>query len=320
MYASARIRALESGILGAERLSHLCEASSSREVLAAISEGEESSARTREQIVRDRLCRGYAEIDSMGGAHAVAFLRYPYDCNNIKALIKCFARGVDADELLCDGLGTVSLSALKEAFADKRYGILPPHMAIAVPEAEKEFAETGNPQRVDLILDRACYADMLDSAEQSGMSYACRLVRARIDLVNLLSAVRICRMRLRNAAESFLEEILLAGGSLDLDLLTEAVAGGGEELLAERLTYTAYSSLCPYLGTNIPLGTLEKQADDLRMEMAKEAKFLPFGAELMIGYAMALEYEAMNIRILLAGKDASLSADVIRERLRKSYV
>ena len=43
---------------------------------------------------------------------------------------------------------------------------------------------------------------------------------------------------------------------------------------------------------------------------------LVFGAEIAIGYIVALEYEVKNIRIILAGKDAGLSPEVIRERLR----
>ena len=65
---------------------------------------------------------------------------------------------------------------------------------------------------------------------------------------------------------------------------------------------------------------MEKWADDFWMELVRDAKFVPFGAEVFIGYAIALEYEIKNIRILLAGKDAGLDSDVIRERLRKSYV
>lgn len=326
MYASARVRAMEGSLAGSERLAHLCDMRSAEEVLAALGEhgfeslSEEGRVLSREEILLGGLRRGYEEIDRMGGAEVTACLRYPYDCNNIKALIKCFSRNTSPEGLTFDGLGTIPLERIKTAFADKRYGVFPPHMAEAIPEAEREFSATGNPQKVDLILDRACYEDMLGAAEASGVSYARELVAAKIDLTNLLSCVRLIRMKLRAAGEAFLSEVLLTGGVLDRDLLTEALAGGGETMLSERLAYTPYSALCPYLLEDIPLHVLEREADDLRMELARGAKFRPFGAELLVGYAMALEYEVMNIRIILAGKDAGLSSDVIRERLRKSYV
>ena len=322
MYASARIRALEAGIADEDRLFRAAEAASAREVLVGLSEyGFESEGeKDRESVLVAPLRQGYAEIDAMGGGGAVAFLRYPYDCNNIKALIKCFARGCSTDGMLFDGMGMLSLSAIETAFEDKRYEIFPPHMAKAIPEAKREFSESGNPQRVDLLLDRACFADMLASAEESGIFLAVEMVRERIDLLNLISTVRLLRMKLRASGEAFLSEVFLEGGTLDRDLLTEVLREGSEATLSERLAYTPYSFLCPLLEAGAPLHEMEKLADDARMETAKKAKFMPFGAELMIGYAMALEYEVMNIRIILAGKDAGLSADVIRERLRKSYV
>lgn len=322
MYASARIRALESGIADADRLSHLCEAASARDVLSMLSEYgfEAETSSSREEILCSVLRKGYAEIDAMGGRDAVAFLRYPYDCNNIKALIKCARRGSSTEGMLFAELGTVALSEVRRAFEDKRYEVFPPHMAEAIPKAEREFSESGNPQRVDLLLDRACFADMLATATASGMSLAVEWMRARIDLLNLISVVRLIRMRLRSVGEVFLSETLIPGGSLDRDFLMEALKDGSETALAERLEFTAYSFLCPLLNGEASLGEMERAADDARMEIARKAKYLPFGAELMIGYAVALEYEVMNIRILLAGKDAGLSAEVIRERLRKSYV
>ena len=323
MYASARVRALESGIADGDRLARAAEAASAREALAMLSEfgfESEGEGKSREEILSAPLRRGYAEIDAMGGAEAVAFLRYPYDCNNIKALIKCFRRGCSTEGMLFEGMGALSLDALKRAFEDKRYEVLPPHMAAAVPEAEREFSESGNPQRVDLLIDRACFADMLASAEASGIPLALELVRQKIDLLNLMTTVRLLRMKLRAMGEAFFADAYLTGGSLDRDLLIESLREGSETALAQRLAYTAYSFLTPLLETGAPLHEMEKAADNARMETARRAKFLPFGAELMIGYAMALEYEVMNIRILLAGKDAGLSPEVIRERLRRSYV
>ena len=44
------------------------------------------------------------------------------------------------------------------------------------------------------------------------------------------------------------------------------------------------------------------------------------GIEVPVSYILALENEIKNVRIILAGKDAGLSEDRIRERLRDCYV
>ena len=81
-----------------------------------------------------------------------------------------------------------------------------------------------------------------------------------------------------------------------------------------------YYTIAQMLEGNASLGDIEKKADNIYLDMAKKAKSVPFGAEVAIGYIFALEYEIKNIRIILAGKEAGLPSDVIRERLRDCYV
>ena len=61
-------------------------------------------------------------------------------------------------------------------------------------------------------------------------------------------------------------------------------------------------------------------ADNLWLDKAKSAKRVTFGAPVLVGYIAALEYEVKNLRIIIAGKDAGLPAQTIKERMRASYV
>lgn len=322
LYGSARVRALENRLIGKEHLERLLEAKDSAAVMAMLGDhGYVSEGVSREDCLLRVLSRGYEELDRMteGKPSPMRFLRYPYDCHHIKSLIKCFSRGIDADGLWLDSLGTLCSDEVKRAFQEKDYHAFPPHMAAAIPTAEERFSQTGNPQKVDLILDGACYADMLAVAKESGIPLAVRLVEAKIDLTNLMTCLRLIRINLGSAGASFLEEALLSGGTLTRDFFEESLTAG-ESTMAERLTYSRYGGFGALLTEGSELHVLEKWADDCWMELAWNAKFVPFGAEVLIGYAVALEYEIKNIRILLVGKDAELPSDVIRERLRKSYV
>lgn len=321
MYGSARVRALEGGIVGADRLNHLAEAESSAQIMSMLSElGFESDAHnSREDVLLSALSKAYAEIASMSdGTGIVDFLRYPYDCNNIKSIIKCFRRGIEPDGLLFADLGTLDAETARAAFADKDYSAYPKNMAKAIPEAEQTLAATGKPQSVDLIIDRACFADMLEAAERTGVEYAVRLVKAKIDLTNIMICLRILRMDLSEAALPTLYEAMLSGGTLEEELFVRALSEG-ESYLSERLSYTDYARIAPLVDGSA-LGEIEKACDDVWMELARKAKYVPFGAEVLIGYLIAVEYSVKNIRIILASKDASLAAESIRERLRYSYV
>lgn len=322
MYSSARIRALETKIASRERLLHLADADSAETVLAQLSDFGFETVKDGESILREEtlesvLKAGYAEVSSMECAEAVRFLKYQYDVNNIKAMIKCASRGISPDGMLLD-LGSLSLSEAKRAFEDKDYSSYPANMSEAIRSAEEAFAATANPQKIDFIIDRACFADILAAAKASGIGLALRLATAKIDLVNIMMTLRIMRMHLGNTAEGVLTEAYIEGGSRSLDFYLAALSGG-EESFAEELSRGTYERIAEAISENESLSLLEKRADDIWLEVAKEAKRVTFGAEIAIGYIVALEYEVKNARIILAGKDAGLSPDIIKERLRECY-
>lgn len=326
MYASARVRSLENSVISREKTERLLEAKTSSDIIAALPEygfelirkGEDESILREETLLSVLEC-AYSEVSAMCRETPIAdFMRYQYDCNNIKAIIKCVSRGVDPKGMMFN-LGTVSPDALIEAMREKDYSVLPQNMAEAVPAALEAFASSANPQQIDLILDRACFADMLDFATATDVDYIKDLVKTRIDLLNIITCIRIIRMKMYFAAEPFMREAFLVGGRFDLSFFISALEYG-EEVLFSELEYSEYAPLVEKAAHDSPLYLIERVADDIWMEKAKKAKYIPFGAPVIVGYLAALEYEVKNLRIILAGKDAGLDTDVIKERLRASYV
>ena len=47
---------------------------------------------------------------------------------------------------------------------------------------------------------------------------------------------------------------------------------------------------------------------------------VPFGVEAVISYLAAKEIEFTAVRIIMSGRMAGISGDIIRERLREAYV
>lgn len=324
MYSSARIRSMETRIASAEQLARFADAESVSAVVNSLGDfGFEAiydadGKLCREDMLLGVLRTGFAELEGMECGAAVRFLKYQYDANNIKALIKCSNAGISADEMLM-AIGSVELDKVKKAFLEKDYSVFPKNMASAIGEAEEAFAATANPQKVDFIIDRAVFADMLDAANESGIELATKIVLAKIDIINVMMAIRLIRMKLGAQAMAIFDEVFVEGGVLEKQSLCDAVRSG-EDALCELIAYGRYSSLGELISGGATLGELEKAADDMLMSFAKEARYAPFGAEVAIGYIFGLEYEVKNIRIILAGKEAGLPSDVIRERLRESYV
>ena len=336
-YASARLRALESRLVGRERMEVLIEARSSDEVMDRLAEygmkpaeeaegtsskgaslGETVSA-AREAMLLEVLRQAYREVEAAVPDPALfRYFRYPYDCNNIKAAIKCAIRGISPSDMLFD-FGTVPADRVETLIREGDYKAWPAAMAEAIPEAREAYDKTGDPRHIDTVLDKACYADMLAAAKATGDETLMGWLAARVDLTNLLMTLRLLRMSMGAVGEAFLEESLLPGGTLTASFLLDLYASG-EAKLWDALIPTPYHKLSRVEGDPRPLSAVEKACDDLYMEMVREGARIPFGAPVVGGYLIGCETAVKNIRILLAAKDAGLFPEVIRERIRVSYV
>ena len=330
-YASARIRALENRMVGRERIDALAEARNADEVMDRLAEygltlpdvegipDGEAQGVARERMLLSVLREAYDEVESSVPDPAVfRYFRYPYDCNNLKAAIKCAIRGIDTGDMLFD-FGTVPADMVEGLLREGKLDAFPTAMAAAVSVAREAYDKTGDPRRIDTVLDAACYEDMLTAASAAGEITLTGWLRTRIDLTNILITLRILRMGMGDVGKGFLKESLLSGGALDPHQLTEA-ADEGEEGLWAALKPTPYEKLCRVEGEPRALSALEKVADDLYMEMVRRDTRIPFGAPIAAGYLVGWEFAIKNIRIILAAKDAGLGTDVIRERIRLSYV
>jgi len=326
LYGSAHVRALENAIVGRDVVLRMAESKSLADAYALLSDTGVSLVRNGEgQIQREEtllgiLKRAYETVVALApDSGAIKLWLYPYDCNNVKAAIKAFIRGIDPTPMTFD-FGTVPASALVQMARKGSFLGLPPAMLQAAGEAVAAYAKTKNPQQIDLILDKACYADMLREANASGNEFVVRLVRARIDLINVSIAIRILRMHCGDAGVALLSDALPDGGELAKKTLIEHFCAGEDSLLS-YLRSTAYGRFVnAFLASDRSTSSLDRVADDFWMEIVKETKFIPVGLEVMVAFLLGHEYEVKNLRIVLAGKEAGLAAPTIRERIRESYV
>ena len=333
-YASARIRAMENRLVGRERMEVLIEAKTVAEAMGQLAEygvlsveapsGEGTALRltgdAREEMLLDVLRTAYREVEAAAPDAAVfRWFRYPYDCNNIKVAIKCHIRGIDPDGMLFD-FGTVPAGDVMEAVTASDYRAYPSAMAAAAPRAKEAYAKTGDPCKIDAILDRACYEDMLANASASMDDTLVGWLRAKIDLVNMMICVRILRMKRGDIGLDFMRETLLTGGTLSAAFF-EAAYAEGEKALWDALRYTAYGRVSATIEkTDGSLARMEACLDDHWMSLVREGSRSAFGAAVLGGYLIGCETSVKNMRIVLAAKDAGLPVEAIRERVRGSYV
>ena len=96
------------------------------------------------------------------------------------------------------------------------------------------------------------------------------------------------------------------------------------ENIISKLSFSVYSEVVReglegYIATN-SANLLEKLSDNYIMALMKDSKFVTFGPERILSYIYAKETEIKLIRIIMVGKLNNVAEEVIRERLRDSYV
>ena len=327
LFGSANIRTLENAIIGRERIERLLNTKSTDEAWSqledwgiTIARDSESGAPMREETLLGILKGAYDRLGELApDVDALRLWLYPYDCNNLKAAQKAFIRGIDPAPMLFD-FGTLSASEIVKMVKTANYEGLPKNMQASAQSAMDAYAKTKNPQVIDLILDKACWRDMLTLAQSSNEAFVVRLVQTKIDLLNAMMALRILRMKSGEVGKVLFADAFLEGGTLPLARLSDCLSAG-EDALWDFLRYTNYTAFAEkFAKSDAALSTAEKLADNYWMSLILENKFVPDGLEVMVAFMAAHEYEVKNLRILLSGKEAGIATATIRERIRDSYV
>lgn len=308
LYASARIRAMESRLVGRERLNQLLAAPTVRDVEKALEEW--GAAKEQEYGLKNAFA---AVAESLPDKALLLFLQYPYDCHNLKTVEKCRIKGTDPTELLID-LGSVSAKSLLTVSEKELFSLLPTHMARSMEKAREAYAKTGDPKEIDFILDRAAYADMERAA--APYPFAAELVRVQAELLNLSMCLRLLRMQNGELGRATLICAALPVGHFDEQFLLSCY-DGGEEALYKQILNTPYEGI---FEKELSFTDIERRIDDHLMGLIRRARYVAFGAEVPIAYLLAAERQSKNLRILLAGKEAGLDAQAIQTRMREGYV
>lgn len=249
----------------------------------------------------------------------IDFMRVKYDYHNIKALIKGKILDKDFSSILIP-TGTVPVDVLKTALSSDNYVELPKTMSEAIQAVLEDFEKTKDPQRIDIILDKYMFIHMKDMVKTLKNDFLEGYVTSLIDLTNIKTILRIKTL---NKPLKFLKEVLVEGGELDSSLLEELFLEDYAHI-PNKLRHKSYGkmvkeSIDNFLKTD-SLKSFEKNIDDYLMDYMKTARFVNLGPEPIAVFIYAKETEIKNIRIILVGKLNKVSKELIKERLRDSYV
>jgi V/A-type H+-transporting ATPase subunit C len=187
---------------------------------------------------------------------------------------------------------------------------LPPEISRAAVEAKGVLAKYKDPQKADIIIDKAILSAMHDNA------FFQKVVCSRIDIENIKSLIRA-----RHAGKDieFFESLLNTGGYIETGKLVSVFPAGIREIAAfirnTRYGYALESGLGE-LDAETRFHHFEKVCDDYMLTFINEANRVVFGIEPILGYVLEKENEITSIRLVMAAKMANSPASTVIERLR----
>ena len=319
MYISAKIKAREGSTTYSERIrSYLDSRSLSELYSTAIGEAPSGTGDEREALEAyfdKRVEDAFALVkESAPDAGYFDFLLYEYDACNLKTLIKCMIRGISCDGMLYQ-YSAVSIDALKHALEKRSFDeVLPKNMALATQEAIEAYSKTKDASIIDIIIDKACFADMLENARLCGSQLAIELVKTRIDSINIVTLQRILHSDVADKISTY-DMAFIDGADIEKGRLLD-VFEREEYTLLDALDGTPYKEMVRSLGKEYSFSALERTLDRKYLSLVEEQKYVPFGFEVACSYLVNTLSEAKNARIIIAGIAAGLDTEKIKERVR----
>ena len=320
---STRIRAMENRLLTRERMERMLEARADEDAAKVLSEcGYEEMGTLSHAALDEALARARAALyQEMKGAapdpRLVEVFQLKYDYHNAKVLLKAHAMETDGSRLLMEG-GRYAPAAIQEAFQRDDLRDFTGTFRQAVTQARELLSAGGDPQLADFVLDRAYFAEMRQTAQDTGSAFLQGYTALLVDAANLRSAVRAGRM---GKGADFLNQVLLPGGNVDTHVLASGKSGdlAGVFRAGPLGDAAALGAALSTPGSG-ELTAFERACDDAVTAYLAQARRIPFGEQAVIGYLYARGSEFTAIRTILSGRMAGLDAETIRERLREAYV
>lgn len=325
--ASAYLRVQEKRLLQTGGMERLIDAGSAAEALRMLSQNGDydfaslADPADYEPVLKAEQRRVYAMAYKLAKENraVVDILACKYDYHNAKTALKAanFKQRTENPYVLATDVEPSAIEAYIESPSDKSE--LPAHLAAAINGAKEAFAKSGNPQDIDLALDKAMFAHMLALAKPLKNDFITDYVTMSIDFYNTKTLLRVKAMQKGTA---FLADALAEGGKTPVSFFVENYAKTPAAMVPSF--YYRYfgdamkAGMDDYEKTG-NLSRLERRFDNLLVDHTRKAKYLAYGAEVLFAYLISKENEIRQIRIVVTCKLNNIGQEALRERLRDNY-
>jgi V/A-type H+-transporting ATPase subunit C len=327
LYAVTQVRVLEKTFLSRQTLSKMLEQKHVKDIIKLLTEagfgypGKDYQADAAyEQLLLDEYNKTFQAIYELAPQKEIFDLfLLKNDYHNMKLIIKSELLLEARPDLKLES-GTIPFEQMESSIRKRDFLGLSKYMERAVLDSLAQYAKTKDPQEIDLICDSMEYQETAERVQGIENPFLREYFAVRADFSNFRSFLRI---RKSQQGPAFLEKVLVDGGVVSKELFLENVRAPWDAVLAAFST-THYSDVWKkaivFYKEKGRFGGVEKLLDDAVISFISKARQISFGPEALIAFLVARESEIKNARIILGGVAVGANPDILRERIRESYV
>ena len=314
----AQIRTKETTLLNDQALNSLMAAGSYSECIQMLLDKGWGPAgeNTPEELLtmeKDRLWQLMRSLCNAKEIKLLDIFRLSNDFHNLKAAIKESYIQKELPHVYMDG-GTVDISVIRKCTVDADFSALPIIMMRAAEEAREILFHTGDSQLCDVIIDRACLQSILKAGQDSGNALLKDYADLKCASADINIAIRACRA---NKDTDFFQKAFVSCPSISVQKLIAACRNGIDSVY-EYLEQTTFADAIDAIKESP--AAFDRWCDNRMMKLIRPQKYNAFTISPLAAFILAKENEIKSVRLILSGKLNSLPDELIKERLRESYV
>lgn len=231
----------------------------------------------------------------------IDLLLYENDFHNLKTVLKASVQNENWEKMVLSPF-TAAPADIEAAIKSKNFDELPEHLKSVADGAYKLLTSTMDGQLAEIFIDKAEHLAVLEAAKQSKSEFLIGWAELLIKLTDYKTAWRCA---LGKKPKDFVKNALIK----PKDSLMDTENAVLEEIKREY----------PDADTET-IGAFEKWCDNRKLAYAKRAKGDSFGFAPIMAFLIGKSFEVKAVRIILACKENGWGEDIIKERLRDSYV
>lgn len=311
VYGSTRVRIFEKRLLSKAEMNRFLQAGSWEEGLAILKaspygnrmDAQEESFIGTLQAEKARLLSELEE--AIPGSSLLRLISLPDLYHDLKVLVKIELLGQDLSYLLVD-VPEVNLQELATYLARPEENPRQTDLQKTLALVCQDFAQHQDPERTEIILDKALCEAMLTWAKQSESDMIVDWVVEQIDFENLDIFLRMHHV---GRDPQWFDFAFIPGGRLPRAKLQAAYAKAllpqEEDLAAWGVPKTLVKAWQQVLDTR-DIGAIEKAQDEASIAWAMKASRKTYGPEIPFAYYLRRQTEILNLQILMVALQSNL--------------